>query len=185
MQVVFYGTARGVGTSANMAACAAGLLHFFQIPVKIRSWEEPEKSQKGQVSFLDCAGQKETGGIIQSCDLLALNLSLPCRGLEEAYLKHFLVRKNVIFLVGKYYQNRLLELKQLAAWFRIPSQRIGVIPYHPGFREAYENKEILRYLKNPKGKRKSSRDYEFEKCIECAAKAVITYGNRKGELFYG
>lgn len=185
MQIAFYGIARGIGTSANMAAVAAGMVGYFKIQNLRSDRQSALKAADGQWILTDCGRCKDAADVIASCDLLALNISIPDQGLEEVYFRHSLVRKNVIFLIGKYYQDSPNELKQLAYRYRIPLERICVIPYHPGFAYAYDQDAVTKALPGIHKRAKSRLDWEFEQHVKRAASAVITYGKRKGEQIYG
>lgn len=192
MQVAFYGVMRHVGTSANMAVVAAGLTYYFKIPAVIghapvvldkAAWE------KEPVFLTDCSppGYTEESRmeLIESCDLLVLNVSLPYQELEDIYVRYSLVRKNVIFLIGKYYQDKSHELKGLARQLRVSAGRISAIPYHPAFEAAYVRQEVSGYIKRLAEGKNNFLDLQFENQLKHALHTVMTYGKRKGELFYG
>lgn len=183
MQVAFYGIARRIGTSANMAAVAAGLIHYCGQTVSF-GVQKRESSLSEEIVLTDCTCSNDADEIIKSCDLLVLNLSVPNRELENVYLRHSLVRKNVIFLFGKYYQNQSNEIRQLAGEYRIDSSRICMIPYDPGFGYACETNQVFRYIQN-RPFAGSYKDIQFKQQVKRAADAVLTYGNRKGEIYYG
>lgn len=184
MRVAFYGIARSVGTSANLAAVAAGLSHYRKI-LALTDDFSGKAGQKGDILLADCGAGTGADEKIGSCDLLALNLSIPRREPDQAYLSRFLVRKNVIFLIGKYYPNPFGELERIAGQYRIDRSRICVIPYNPRFAKAYENNRIPAYLKRCGHAPRGGGDSDFECYLKRAVGAVITYGNRKGEQYYG
>lgn len=178
MQIAFYGTARQIGTSANMAAVEAGFMHYYKLPVKSSIFQPGRVVQTKDILLTECRNQIEVGKVIKTCDLLILNVSIPAQELEKVYFRHSLVRKNVIFLIGKYYQNKFYELNHLAREYRIPLSRICTIPYNPRFQKAYENRQVLEYVKAEK----NYQDVEFEANLKRTLDAVITYGSRKGEV---
>lgn len=183
MQVAFYGTARHIGTSANLEAVAAGLTYYCGCPVLIGTGQQNSSVSK-EVILTDCIGGRAADEMIQICDLLVLNLSVPNRELEHVYLRHSLVRKNVIFLFGKYTQNQSNEIRRLAGEYRIDESRICMIPYNPGFGYAYETHRVSDYIKSRSSGR-TYKDMQFKRQVKRAAKAVLTYGKRKGEIYYG
>lgn len=183
MQVAFYGTARHIGTSANMEAVAAGLTCYCGYPVLSGTGNRKESSLK-EIILTDCTCSNHADETIEICDLLALNLFAPNRELECLFLRHALVRKNVIFLFGKYTQNQSNEIRRLAAEYRIDSARICVIPYNPGFGYACETNRALNYLKS-RSLEGSYSFMQFKRHVKQTAEAVLTYGKRKGEIYYG
>lgn len=183
MRVVFYGTARYIGTSANMEAVAAGLACYCGCPV-LTGRKKQKSSVLEKVILTDCICRKDADDMIEICDLLVLNLSVPNRELEDIYLRHSLVRKNVIFLFGKYNQNQFNEIRRLSGEYRIDSSRICMIPYNPGFGNAYETHRVLDYIKNHSFTG-SYKDLQFKQQLKRTAEAVLTYGKRKGEIYYG
>lgn len=178
MQIAFYGIVRQIGTSANMAAVEAGLVHYYKLPVKSSIYQTGRVGQTKDILLTDCRKRMDVEEAIKTCDLFVLNISIPAQELEEVYFRHSLVRKNVIFLIGKYYQNKFYELNHLAREYRIPLSRICTIPYNPRFQKAYENRQVLEYIKAEK----NYQDAEFETNLKRALNAVITYGIRKGEV---
>ena len=184
MQVVFYGTARQIGTSANMTAVAAALTYYFEWPVLAEEAEKPGSSISKEIILTDCTCRSDAEKMINGCDLLVLNLSVPNRELEEVYLRHALVRKNVIFLFGKYFPYQSNEIKRLAEEYRMNCSRICMIPYDPGFGYAYEKRQVLDYIKNCPFAG-SYRNIQFTQKVKRTAETILTYGNRKGEIYYG
>lgn len=185
MQVAFYGIAHCVGTSANMAAIAAGLWYYQKLPVTIRRDMTEIPCGEEEIIFTDCTNRNDAEEIIRNCNLLVLNLSIPYRELEEIYFRYSLVQKNIIFLIGKYYQNKSYELEELARVYRIPTGRVCAIPYNPRFQKAYENRQVLEYVKNQAKDKQSGEAFAFQNYLKSALKAVITYGYSKGEVYYG
>jgi len=183
LQAAFYGIARHIGTSANMAAVAAGLVHYYGCSVSV-GIPKQKNSISEKIILTDCSCSNDADRIIEICDLLVLNLSVPNRELDQVYLRHSLVRKNVIFLFGKYYQNEPNEIRQLAAEYRIDRSRICMIPYNPGFGYAYERHRVLNYMKKCPFAG-NYKDIQFQQQVKQAVDAVLTYGNRKGEIYYG
>ena len=183
MQIAFYGTARNVGTSANMAAVQAFLAN--DCPY-VETMRQPEKSAAAKdFIFTDCSQIPEAEAVMETCDLLVLNLSISGRGLETVYTAYSIVRKNVVFLIGKYIQNQSEEVMRIAREYRMEQSRICMIPYHPGFARAYEHEKVPRFLKGQKQSANSCADRYFNQQVERASKAVLIYANRKGDLFYG
>lgn len=185
MQVAFYGIARCVGTTANMMTLASGLRYYQNLPVVIKDAEAEDFDRKEAIIFTDCTNRSNAEEIIRNSNLLVLNLSIPHQELEEVYFRHSFVQKNIIFLIGKYYQNKSCELKELARAYRIPFGRVCAIPYSPRFQKAYENRQILQYVKEQEKASLSCEAVQFKTYLKHALDAVITYGNSKGEVYYG
>lgn len=177
MQVVFYGTEPGVGTSANMQLAAFGAAVL--------------KKEKGfvpgnEMQFFDCskADSREREKKIRACDLFAVNISLAPSGLENFFLYQSFVQKNIIFLIGKYYHSQEMELQKLARDYRISTERICPIPYNQRFKAAYESGQILPYLKWQQ-RENTLENIEFLKGLKKMVWAMEKYADRKGELYYG
>lgn len=184
MHIVFYGTVRRIGTSANMAAAAAGMTQYLQLPVSYECFKTGGGLAE-EICFTDCSRSNCLEQMIRSCDLLVLNLSHSYQELSDVYLRHTLVRKNVIFLIGKYIPDQLNELTKLAKQYRIAEKRICMIPYNTRFSMAYENHRILAYLNRSHFGTTSYEDLEFEKNLKHVISTMITYANRKGDNYYG
>lgn len=185
MRVAFYGIARQVGTSANMAAVAAGLSCYRSEMAKCKIEGAPACRQAEPVTLTDCGGWGRAGIWTDACDLLACNLPFPCRKLEEACCSDFFVRKNVILLIAKYSAEQSGELERLASLCRIERSRICVIPYNPRFIKAYEDRAVAAYLEHCGRACGSYEDSVFWQSVMRAVRAVIYYGNRKGEQKHG
>lgn len=175
MRVAFFGAEPKVGTSANMQLAAWGTLFspLSGVETDILSME-----------FTDC---KETGIAeeqLSCCDLLAVNISLNGSGLEEFILNRSFVQRNIIFLIGKYYQSQDRELERLSRWYRIPEERICPIPYNQRFKRAYESGCIPSYLKWQQ-RESSFENTEFIRCVSGMLSAMAKFGKRKGEIYYG
>lgn len=151
MKIAFYGIARQVGTSANMTAIATGLAHYYRIPVQISEELENSGEWEGSknIQLIDCSRKTEeqVWQIAGMCDLFVINFLNPNPKLEDIYSRYSLVRKNILFLIGKYYHNTELCLEQIAKQYRLENNRVCVIPYNIRFQRAYENQTILNYLK--------------------------------------
>lgn len=185
MRIAFYGTSHGVGTSANLAAVTAGLSRYRKNLALAEHLHAKGGWREEAIMLKDCGIGMDADEKIKSCDLLVLNLSVPSRELDQIYLSHFLVRKNVIFLVGKYYPEPYGQLERVAGRYRINRSRICAIPYNPRFAKAYEEKSISAYLDRCGQAPRGGGDSDFECHLKRAVGAIITYGNRKGEQYYG
>lgn len=185
MRIAFYGIERYVGTSANMAAVAAGFSRYQKLPVSIEDSRASLGQKSEMITLTDRGSGKYEKERMKSCDLLVLNLSIPYRELDQAYVRHFLVRENVIFLIGKYYPGQSDELGRIARRYRVDRSRICVIPYNPRFAKAYEDKQVPVYLSGRGQALQSYESFVFEQSLRSAVCAMINYGNRKGEQYYG
>lgn len=185
MRIAFYGIAHGVGTSANLSAVAAGLSRYRKSFAFMENFHAEGAWRGEAITLKDCGVGMDADEKIESCDLLVLNLSIPSRKLDQIYLSQFLVRKNVIFLVGKYYPETYGQLGRMAGRYRINRSRICAIPYNPRFAKAYEEKSISAYLDRCGQAPRGGGDSDFECFLKRAVGAIITYGNRKGEQYYG
>ena len=184
MQIAFYGIARQIGTSANMAAVAAGFTQYMKMPVTW-NWDwEHSSMNKHVVCLSDCKNklQKEQ---INHCSLLVLNLILPQSGMEKIFLEHSFVHRNVVFLIGKYHPNQSKELEQVVLKYRIDDSRICTIPYNIRFQKAYENGTVLDYIRSCRKTGRSCEDFLFEKHLKQVIKKILIYGTGKGEQSYG
>lgn len=177
MRAVFFGLGPGVGTSANMQLAALGT-DFYS------SFYAGENRE--QVQFIDCRWQDGREVFRQTCDkdLLVANISLTPFGLEEFFLNHSIVHKNIIFLIGKYHRNSKEELQYLSRQYRIPLGRICSIPYSQRFKLAYENGHILEYL-NWQQQTPTYENWVFGQSLRELLFAIAKYKNRKGEIYYG
>lgn len=168
MQIVFLGAARRTGVSSNMEALEASLRHCYP--------------SEREVCFSDCAGRADAKAMIQSSDLLVLNFTMPCSGLEEIFLRYSIVQTNIMFLIGKYFQNRSDELKRLTTVYRIAQNRVCTIPYHPGFENAHARQNFSEYMEKILRNPESYRDEKLASHVKHVLDTIIYYGKRKGEL---
>lgn len=195
MRIAFYGIMRQVGTSANMAAVSAGLAYYFKSSVlieeaggsKIMSARQSAAPYTScvpleQIILTDCRRNERPDKIIRVCDLLVLNLSIPCPESEYLYFRHLSIQKNVVFLIGKYHKNQLDELKSFIYRCRIDPMQICAIPYNLRFQRAYENQNILKYIA---GYEKNAGSYEafvFGQYLKHTVHTIMNFKNRKEEL---
>lgn len=185
MQIAFYAAARQIGASANLAAVSAGFMHYFKIPVFLESSQASKDARPGKVFLKECGCMPQTEESFHGCDLLVLNLAIPYQ--ESAYVcfRHFFVRENVIFLIGKYHKNQSEQIKQFARQYRVDSSRICTIPYNPRFAKAYEDRQVFSYLAGNGKTAGSCEDFVFEKQLRYTVTKFFIYANRKGEYNYG
>lgn len=161
MQIAFWGIARQIGTSANMAAVAAGLERYAQIP--------------DTFILKECGSGQWEEETIKSCQLLVVNITIPHQGMENIYLKHLPVHKNIIFLVGKYHQNQFDELKSLVRQYRIDTSGVCTIPYNMRFQKAYENRTVFTYVRNFEKTAKSCEDSLFERSLKHTVNKILHF----------
>lgn len=176
MRAVFLGLEPEAGTSANMqlVLCGAAVHPYFR-----------DEIRNGRTEFVDFGlADREGWRQLSAGDLLVVNLSLHSSMLEKLYLNGSFVRKNIIFLIGKYYQNDETELRYLSRWYRIPPGRICVIPFNPRFQRAYELHKISEYLTWQQRER-TLENMELKRCLDGMLDAMVRYKDRKGEIYYG
>ncbi len=137
------------------------------------------------IVFTDCSKSGNVKQLIEDCDLLVCNLSGSFRELEDVYFRYSFVRKNVMFLFGKFFQGKVDEVRRFASCFRISGSRIFVIPYNPRFAFAYDRNRVLDYVMRIGEKGACDRDLELKRSLECIVKAMIALVNGKGVFFYG
>jgi len=184
LHIAFYGSVRQIGTSANMSAVAAGITQYLQLPVSYENMKTDARL-KETMRFTDCSRSVCAEQVMKSCDLLVINLSYSFQELAHVYLRHSLVRKNVVFLIGKYIPNNSNQLKQLAKQYRISENRICMIPYNPRFSKAYENHRVFDYLNCSSIGAASYEDFDFCINLNHVINTMITYVNRKGDNYHG
>lgn len=185
MQVVFYASARQIGASANLAAISAGLMHYFKIPVYLGTAQASEEMRSDKIFLKEGGAVPQTEESFSSCDLLVLNLAIPCQELSYVCFRHFFVRENVMFLVGKYHKNQSEQLKQFLRYYRVEASKLCTVPYNLRFAKAYEDRQVFSYVAGSRGRDKSCEDYIFEKQLRQTVKKLLIYANRKGEINYG
>lgn len=137
------------------------------------------------IVFTDCSKSGNVKQLIEDCDLLVCNLSGSFRELEDVYFRYSFVRKNVMFLFGKFFQGKVDEVRRFASCFRIAGSRIFVIPYNPRFAFAYDRNRVLDYVMRIGEKGACIRDLEFKRSLDCIVNAIIAFVNGKGVFFYG
>lgn len=186
MQIAFYGIARQIGTSANMAAISAGFMHYLSRPSFQEDFHRKENFRKEKLIFTDFGNTAPLGLDQTPYDLLVLNLSIPHQESAYVYFRHSFIRKNIIFLIGKYHENQLEERKKLVMQYRIDPMRVCSIPYNLRFQRAYENEKVVTYVENLGKPAGSYEDFVFEKYLKHTMRTIITYADsRKGEINYG
>lgn len=185
MKIAFYGVTRQVGTSANMAAIAAGLAHYYHIPVHISDKsEEPWLiEQEEHIQFMDCSRKTEAEAwqIANICDLFVINFLNPNPKLEDIYSRYSLVRKNILFLVGKYYHSSEMCLEEIAKQYRLENSRVCAMPYNIRFQSAYENQNLLGYLKGQGNIRRDYEDEMFQKNLLQVLQRVLLCVEKAGK----
>ncbi|MBO5372428.1 MAG: hypothetical protein J6A75_06890 [Lachnospiraceae bacterium] len=167
MKIAFYGTAPDIGTSANMAVVREYLRCCWNIA-----------DIEAAILFADYSNKKaQIEEILEKFDLLVMNISASDRNVERIFLENSFIRKNVIFLFGKYNHHNENALYAFAKEYRIDRGRVCAIPYNLRFQRAHEHNKIAAYLRQ---KKDSFEDEIFKKNLFRIACAISNYA-KKGE----
>lgn len=159
MDIVFCGTAPGVGTSANMTVVREAL--------RCRGFAVDE------MHFIDCSyGEVNFRKYPDKTTLFIVNLLIPNKELESFYFHHLLVRENIIFLFGKYFQETEKELHRFMVEYRVDAGRIARITYSTRFRRALESGEVSAYLQK---KPRSVEDEMFALSLWKTTQTILKY----------
>lgn len=172
MQIAFYGISHHVGTSANMAAVHAAFVQGCPRSLAFGQRQQ-EDGCHTKPPVLTKISKSGLSGAFCAYDLVAVNLSIPCRELEEIYVLHSLVRKNVIFLIGKYHQNQKNELDFLIRHYRLDPARVCAIPYNQRFAKAYGGRNVSAYCRSISTGGGSYEDAEFHNHLSRAVRTML------------
>lgn len=159
MNIVFCGTAPQVGTSANMAVVQEAL--------RCRGIAVDD------ICFVDCSQKRENiRKYSDDSTLVIVNLLIPDKELENFYFSHLRIRKNVIFLFGKYFQQNEKELKRFLKEYRMDAGQVATIPYNLRFGRAFEMGMVKEYLRQ---KPRSIEDETFALLLWKTTQKILRY----------
>lgn len=191
MRIAFWGEETGSGTTSNMLVIS----EVFAWKAKQRAHRSNNSIQVEQMpEFIDCGSRtdEETRQLLREADLVIVNARQSKHMLDRFFLDLPGVSQNSFFLIGSYFHGDIYNRVNIERIYRIPQERIGVIPYNSEFRyacEAGKQREFMRVERRKiyKEFRGSGQTREFFKEVRRTVGALqkILIQIEEGEKNYG
>lgn len=115
------------------------------------------------VVFLDAGTIQDwqKNRLLESADLVVMNLSQNEHALKSCFSMEFCQRKNLFFLIGNYDPVSKYNLVYLCKRYKIPLGRVGVLPYNSMFRDSYSDGQIVKFMSQIIESTKDEMNYYF------------------------
>lgn len=111
--------------------------------------------------------------LMRRADCVVMNVTQDERRLNQFFVKQFDASKKFYYLIGSYQSQSVYNQKNIQRIYRIPGERMGVIPYNPKFQHACEKGQLLRYVKEQKRHFTQERDAHFFRAIESVSQHFL------------
>lgn len=100
------------------------------------------------VLFIDTEANRNLSstGILSEADIVVVNLFQNPEMIAEFFENYHMMQEKTLFLIGKYQQEHIWNLRRICYRFHIPREKIAVIPYNMELEEAMWNGRLLQFL---------------------------------------
>ena len=177
LDIVFMSEERGSGTTANMHAVAQ---LCFALQKRERERGRP-KWQQTKLRFFDGGmfSMEERKLYFERADLIIVNLRQSDESFQSYFMKKQKYQEKSMYLISRYQKESLWSRQVMQRRYRMPENRLGVIPQNHAYASAYEQgraKQFLRKLSD-KDLQKIERVemQEFTKEVEQTARQLLQF----------
>ncbi len=179
--------------SRELKTLAEGHLYYFPMGKRELPLLLPQRNKKMLLTvieelerrmdlvFLDC-GTTAVGTydfLKGKNDLVVMNFCQSGRAFDDFFLRQYDVADRFFYLVGNYHAGSVYNRRNIYRLYRIPSERIGVVPYNPQFEQVCREGKLWRYLSGSATRFAQERDRSFLREMEEISQAVlreVSYG---------
>ena len=95
------------------------------------------------------------------------------------------LKKNSFFIFGNYRTESSCRPSYLTSRYRIPRERIGMIPYNMGFEQAMREGSTIAYVTRNMNCSRRNSAYRFIRCATETVKKLREYANGRRDLLCG
>ncbi len=133
-----------------------------------------ELEKFAQIVFVDTAVSDNltTKTILDKADFIVMNLCQDPFLLMDCFRRFHSIRKKCIYLLGNYDRYSRYTIKYVIRKFEIPKERIAVIPYNTGFKDALSLGRLVAFLSRNMLCSKQDENYYFIKELKRACKMI-------------
>lgn len=131
--------------------------------------------QSVDLIFLDCGTGQNTRiqELMKLADLVVVNFSQSQTALDHFFIQSYEVSKKFFYLIGSYQPESIYNKKNMKRIYRIPTERLGVIPYNPKFQSVCEHGQLLHFMREQNHFLHQDRDRVFWKELDEASNALL------------
>ena len=100
-------------------------------------------------TFIDCGNRMDdwTMQMMREADLVVVNLKQTAEAFDKFFLQHRNLAPKVIYLVGNYRKESVYNKRNLQRIYRIPKEKLAVMPVNQEFWQACEKGRLDKYMK--------------------------------------
>ncbi len=117
------------------------------------------------VVFIDCGSKQDdyTQRLLRESDVCVLNMRQDREHIGDFYQNPPKYRGETFFLLGKYFEDDPYNRENLQRLYRVESDRLGAVPYHPQLQAADQRGKIKNGVKYCMDQKVSGNDAGFAK----------------------
>lgn len=107
------------------------------------------KKVRSGVHFRDCGNvqQRTRYHYLEDADLIVVNFRNSQQEMDEFFQKYHQKKEKIFYLISAYHEEEGMSIERIQQRYRISRENIGVIPFDPQFRNAYESEKVVDYLR--------------------------------------
>lgn len=127
------------------------------------------------VTLIDCGNRTDewTRQVIREADLLVVNLRQTSASFDEFFIKYANLASKVIYLVGNYQKDSVYNKQNLRRIYRIPKNRLAVVPFNQEFWQACEKGRLDKYMKGKRSLYATEKRQYFMRELDAAMQILV------------
>jgi len=125
-----------------------------------------------------CWDLRKRQALFDYADVIVMNLSQNVQVLNDCYAVDDIYRKKMFYLIGLYDAMSKYNVPWIRHRYKIPKERLAVVPYNAMFRDAYSDGQVLKYITQIHLSTREEMNYDFEQQVMNAGKKIIAFGER-------
>lgn len=112
---------------------------------------------------------EEAKDLMRNAHLVVVNMRQELRAFDRFYARYANLSTNILLMMGNYYEDGVCEKEMLQKKYRIPEEKLAVIPNNPEYEMACAGYHVERYLRRNRQPWLSVRKSYFLKELERTA----------------
>lgn len=140
-------------------------------------------NQHMDLTFIDCGNRTDdwTRQVMRKADLLVVNLRQTSVAFDEYFLQHVNLSSKVVYLVGNYQKESIYNKRNLQRIYRIPKERLAVVPFNQEFQLACEKGRLDKYMKGKRNLYATEKRRYFMRELAAAMQILLEQSDGRKE----
>ena len=121
--------------------------------------------------FIDTESNQNlsTKQILYDADIVVVNLSQDPKDIYDFFENYTSLKEKAVYIIGRYQPEKRWTRNRICYEYKIPRNKVGVIPYNVDFNDALENGKLQHFLNyNYTGPVRLENDYFMRQCKKSA-----------------